>query len=276
MNRLLALACVLFTGCAVLKDLKVAQSLKDKNVAGKPAIVQVTIPEDEDTTYAVDAGVGYSQTVSDSDRQQTDLTVGGEYHKNTVTDEPSDSTVVAVRFDQIWGDPATDSFLPGYGVNFKKDKIKKTESLVPTVDFTLTSKKFGIGRVIGRDGPVGFEWQPSLGAELEQIIEAGDDKPTGRVGRGWVSLDTNLYPLWFAIKGRLQLAASLRVWQDFAESERLDDGNDQHYLRTYSVNYFFDEEQRFGIGVDRVSGENPSEGEPEQHYTQIAFKIHLR
>jgi hypothetical protein len=272
---------VLLSACSAVKDLKVAQSLTDKNVASKPAQIQVTIPKDGDRTYVVDAGVGYTHSfpVNQEKKQQTDLTIGAEYHRNTVTDNPKDSTIASLRLDQIRGDitehddPIT---FPGIGLNFKKDRVKGTESIVPSFDITWRSNHFRIGDVIGRDGPVGFEWQPTLGTEVEFANKAEANNPTGRVGRVWGSLDANLYPAWGAIRSRLQLAGTLRLWQDYAVTSRIDNGRDRHYLRTLSLNYFFDDESRFAVGIDRVSGENPSEGEPDQHYTEISFKVHLR
>jgi hypothetical protein len=280
MRHILLPLLFLTAGCSVVQDLKISQSLTDKNVASKPAHIQVTIPKDGDRTYVVDAGVGYTRTVKvnqDKDRQ-TDLTFGGEYHRSTVTDDQKDSTIASVRVDQLWGDITKDDPItfPGLGINFKKDRVKKTESMVPAMDITWRSERLWIGDVIGRDGPVAFEWQPTFGTEVEFITKAEADNPTGKVGRAWGSLDANLYPAWGAIRSRLQIAGTLRLWQDYAESERIDTGRDRHYLRKLSLNYFFDDENRFGIGVDRVSGENPSEGEPIQHYTQIAFKVHLR
>jgi len=281
MKRLFLSLFIFIGGCSAVKDLKVAQSLTDKNVAGKPARIQVTIPENGDRVYSVDAGVGYTHTVSVNleKNRQTDLTFGGEYHRNTATDKPKDSTIVALRLDQIRGDIAEHDdpiVFPGIGINFKKDRVKGTESIVPSVDITWRSIRFRIGDVIGRDGPVGFEWQPTFGTEIEFVNKADANNPTGRIGRAWGSLDANLYPAWGAIRSRLQLAGTLRLWQDYAKSSRIDTGRDRHYLRKLSLNYFFDEENRFGIGVDRVSGENPSEGEPEQRYTQVSFKVHLK
>jgi hypothetical protein len=272
---------LLLAGCASLPGLKVARSLTDKNLASKPAQVQVTMPRDQHTSYAVDLGVGYTKTIvpgGTNARAQLDLTSGAEYHRNTLADKQQDTTLLSVGGDAQVGE-LTNGFavwFPGVAAKFKKDRIKTTESILPTLSLTLASKPLRIGELIGIHTSVPWEWQPSVAIEEEHDTRAPAGKPRGRVDRSSEELDLNFYPLFRLVKTRVELALTGRAWQDFAKSRSLDTGSDRHYLRKASLTYYLDEPRRFGIGIDRVSGENPSEGQPNQHYTQLTLKIAIK
>lgn len=278
MKRLLLLL-LICTGCASLPGLRIARSLTDKNLASKPAQVQVTMPQDQHTSYAVDLGAGYTKTiVPGGQHAQVDLTTGAEYHRNTLADKAQDTTLVVVSADTQLGelDKNFAVWFPELAGKFKKDRVKTTESILPTVSLTLASKPLHIGELIGLHTAVPWQWQPSFAVEAEHDTRAPAGKPRGRVERSSEELDLSFYPFFRLVKTRVELALTGRAWQDFAKSHSLDTGRDRHYLRKASATYYLDEQRRFGIGVDRVSGENPTEGQPDQHYTQLSLKISIK
>jgi len=280
MKRTLSLL-ILLCGCASLPDgLHVTRSLTDKNTASKPAQLQVTAPKDADRSYAVDFGLGYTRSWSQKDNLQTDLVYGAEYHRNTLTDKKQDSTLVTLGIDQIIGNITPDKgpkadpvWLPSFAAKFKKDRIKSTESFLPTIIVTLASKRLRIGEVIG--STPGFLWQPTAALEWERITRAANHGPTGSTARAWASLDVDIYPLFTKLGSQLDLSLTARAWHDVHQSAVLRTGGSNQYLRKASLTYFIDKDQHFGVGVDRVSGENPSEGQPDQHYTQLTLKLKL-
>jgi hypothetical protein len=273
MKRFLLLVPLAFVDCA---GLQIARSLSDKNLASKPAQAMATSPRDADDSYAVDIGAGYTRPILFRG-SQVDLTFGGEYHRTTLVDKEQDALLLLVRADQQYGDLAETgwSFFPGIALKAKNDEVAGTRSILPTIDFTLASKVLHIGDIISI-GPSAFEWQPTLGVEGDYVIEAPSDIPTGQIGRAWTKLDLVVYPFWDRWRRRLEVAGHVAYWQDFAETTALDTGRDQHYLRTVGITYYFDPERRFAIGATRVSGENPTEAQPEQHYDQVSFKVRIR
>lgn len=275
--RLLLLLCC---GCASIPGLHVTRSLTDKNVASKPAQLQVTMPKDQDRSYAVDFGLGYTHTTSKTERRQTDLTLGAEYHRNTLADKKQDTTLVSLALEKQLGNFVPDKgtpddtvYFPTLAAKYKKDRIKGTQSIMPILSATLASKPLRIGTVNGSS--VGWIWQPTLGTEWERVYRAANNAPTGSTGRLWGSLDLDVFPLFRRSGSQLDLALTGRIWYDASQSRALDTGRDRHYLRKATLTYFIDKDQHFGIGLDRVSGENPSEGQPNQHYTQLSLKLKL-
>lgn len=274
MKRLVLL--LFCSGCASVPGLHIARSLTDKNLASKPAAVQVTVPRDGATSYAVDLGAGYTHTFSKSDNIQQDLTFGAEYHRNTLASQKQDSTIATLNLDWLIGNvdnKADPVWFPTLGLKFKKDRIKGTESAVPGLSSTLASKRLRVGEVIGLRRPVAFAWQPSAGLEWERITRAANNGARGATLRPWSEVDVDIYPLWSRLHSALALSLTGRAWHDLSQSRALRTGRENQYLRKASLSYFLDEDQHFAVGVDRISGENPSEGQAEQHYTQLSFKV---
>jgi len=263
------------TGCASIPGLRVARSLSDKNLASKPAQLQLTAPRDAADSYAIDLGLGYARTIITDTTSQSDLVVGGEYHRNTLADKPQNTMVITIGLDQQRGqlDTAPIVWYPGIATKYKDDQIKHTQSLLPTLSVTLASKPYYIGRVIGQHQSVAWAWQPTAAAEWEQIYHAAQN-PTGHIGRVSAAADVGIYPFWRAMKSRIEFSVTGRAWQDLMRTSALG-GSKRHRLLKISLSYFLDADRHFSIGIDRVSGENPSEGQPDQHYTQLSFRVGL-
>jgi hypothetical protein len=247
--------------------------LTDKNQASQPAEIQVTFPEKGSDSYSVDLGLSALRAFAPS-FGELDLGLGVEVHRNTLLAKQQNTRSVVLTADGVLGDPAKIAWLPQAALKYKEDKIKSTDSVVPSLTITATNHALALGFVRGTP-ELGVMWQPSLGVEYEDIAQAPKGEPTGRVGRIFAQVQVSIYPADHALDRKLELVPSFEIWEDFARSGALKAGSAEQHLSTVSLNYFFDHSRHFALGFDLVRGQNPSDNLPNQHFERIALKVSL-
>jgi hypothetical protein len=266
-------------------EYQLRQNLKDKNVQDKPARIQYSNPSGEKATAAIDAGVSITAIApfSNNDSVNWEFSAGSEYHRNDAPKNKNDSLIaglvatanIALSYypDSAPGAPRIpDSVLyPSFALKYKDDKVKDTQSAVPSFTITGLYEPLKIGYPIGGD-LLTVVWQPTVGTELEKVYEASSG-PTGYVARATTKVEVSAYPLITKLDARLELTASQSTWFDYSESGSIDSGTDTHRLTTLGAMWWFNTDKHFGLGLDYSNGEDPSVGKPEQELFQLSFLV---
>ena len=259
----------------VADRLTVRQSILDKNKVSNPANIQFVSPDDGEDSYVVDAGIKFD-IVPSSLRSSLEAGPSIEYHRNTATDMEQDTLLAG--FDGLWllGDALEQdlvSRLKG-SLAFKDDEVATTEGFQAAGYWLPESRKYGLGLTATGPDQLAFLWQPSIGTEFESIQEARDPSAEGDVIRFRADLDLAIYPFFKALDGgRLELLASLSYWAEAEESGRFRCGEDDFDLIKLGLVYWIDEERHFGVGLDRVKGDDPTKNQFDQDFFAASLKI---
>ena len=107
-----------------------------------------------------------------------------------------------------------------------------------------------------------FKWEPRAGFEYDNVISAKAGDPEGTTVRTYEEIGLYLYPFGGATGDKLVLSATWAHRYDLTTPASV--ARDNHYLRTYSALLYLDSARRIAVGVDRVSGQDPSAGFREQ------------
>jgi hypothetical protein len=270
----LALAGLLASSAAGAGDwqFSLRRTLVDRNAIGLPASLQITLPEDGGSSYAIDLGASVSHTFLRSSLWT--FVAGGEVHRNNQSLREQDLTSGSLALQGQIGEAVgkATAWFPQISLSFRRDGVFGTKSLVPAASLTAAGSPLRIGHVLGPSN-LGILWQPRVGLELQDVVSVPAGQSTGHVGRAFGNVAVAIYPGFQKLGARLEIVSSLTAWQDFAESSALDTRRDRHVLRTVAVNYFLDADKHYALGFSWIDGENPAEGLVEQRYKQIAFKV---
>lgn len=82
-----------------------------------------------------------------------------------------------------------------------------------------------------------------------------------------------MYPASVRLGKRLEIALRLSHWKDISEAQGVEDGRVRHTLTSLAVNYYFDRALHWGLSLEHVDGENPTEDLADQRYTQLGLAI---
>ena len=75
------------------------------------------------------------------------------------------------------------------------------------------------------------------------------------------------------IASRLQFGLSAKYWNELSQSGNFDDGDDSFDNVEVYINYYLDDEHRFGLGLTYFDGDNPTDGLLDQRYTQFGIVV---
>jgi len=270
----LALAGLLASSAAGAGDWKFSlrRSLVDRNAILLPASLQITLPEDGGSSYAVDLGASVSRTFLGSELWT--FVAGGEVHRNNQSLREQNLTSGSLALQGQVGEAVgkATAWFPQLSLSFRRDGVFGTKSVVPAASLTAAGSPLRIGRVLGPPN-LGILWQPRVGFELQEVLSAPAGRSTGHVGRAFGNVAVAVYPGFQKLGARLEIVASITASRDVAKSSALDMGRDNHVLRSVAVNYFLDTDKHYALGFSWINGENPLEGLREQRFKQIAFKV---
>lgn len=266
---------------------KLRRSLDDKNQASKPAAVMVTLPGGgRGATWAIDAGLKAADCLS-CRAFQLEWNLGAEYHRHTDIQKPQNAVGASAGLELLLGPREPSGGLVSDTMHdlvltaqFKSDVQHATRSALVYLDYTpidflrsglvVPSKK----QAGGKARWVAFSWLPTVGPEMEDVAQASG-QPTGTALRLRGALDVGVYPLATAFDSRVLLYGRGEIRQTLASSTSAEPvGTWTHLVRAGAL-HFFDEAQRFAVGVEYANGQNPREGLAPQENWQIGLRVQL-
>lgn len=254
---------------------RIRQSTADKNTIEKPAQFQFVSPQDGgDNSYAIDVGLTarfWGGLVGDNNTWELGPTV--EYHKQTLATKPQDNLQAGLNSILVVGDVTEGMGHYFQGVaKFKRDTKNTGNGFLGQLDYTPLDKHLWLGQARGWP-ELKFLWQPTIGLQYESSDDVAKTKNSGDAFRGKANAEIGIYPLATTLQKRLELVGRFTYWYRFADSGEYRNLPTDNRLWNASLNFYFDEDSHFGVGVDYVNGSDPERGLAKQELITASFKM---
>lgn len=257
--------------------MKIRQSIKDKNRSDLPATFQYTNAGNAKDSKAFDAAValdllstplGIQRWV---DASKHELLFTGEYHYNSAKDAKQDTELLGLSGDFYLGKAAGLDHRLTVEAGYKADRRLTGEGFQGEISYYPYSR--GLALWSERQGCIGnyqfeYEFRPEIGVEYEK--GDGELKPFREGDRQSfkASMGVALYP-W----KNLEWTTSVNYWRHFgAEGVYNLFHDDQVYFQS-SMIYYLNEGRNFGVGVDYLHGDHPTEGKYDVDAWQFGVRM---
>jgi hypothetical protein len=256
------------------KRLRVRESFNDVIPDAPGAALSALFKAGGTDGAALHGGVKFD-LVDPSKAVAAGLSVGPlvEVHRHFNSHERELTYMIGAGAEGLYGDPKDFGQRVTVVAAYKNDRELHREGSQVGMRYSMESESIGLGEPAGPDA-LGLAWQPVVGLEWENRAKVSRGEQTGRIVRGFGSLQVVLFPAHRIIEKRVEVAASYGIWSDFFETSRIIDHNDDHQLIKASVTVFPDPGRHVGIGFDFLRGEDPTNGMRYQKYG--AFTVRLR
>jgi hypothetical protein len=262
------------------KRANVQQVIKDKNSTDRPAYFSLTYPKgkpaQKDASVAADLEIVQSDSFflgpcieyvqKSGDKPQDQLTAGA--NSTWLID-------VGPKVD-IAGTPVSRVTLRNETeVKYKNDAVAHARGLSAATRFAVFSPggawTWGPYLIWPPNSQIGFRWEPRIGIEYDNAVRSTSATPEGATVRTYAEIGLYLYPFARSLRHRFVLSFSYAHRRDLATPSSV--RKDDHYFRVYSALIYLDADRRFALGLDRVSGQDPSNGFAEQAFVRVSLKV---
>jgi len=245
-------------------NLKIAQSLTDKNKIALPALFQYVHPAHGGDSAQIDIALSLSHDIGS-------LAAGftSEYHYNNASTKLQDSLALGGKLDAVFGPNTRDGQLVRGAVAYKRDNLVSGDGVIADLVWFVAIPGWHIGDfywewgnfLVGRVEPfVGLQEEFGNGAKAFK----DGNRVSSRVG---ISLKASLFPDYLA--NRLDLDISESYWRHMQTSGGFDLYEKNQAYSVASLTYWLntgsdssgklsDKEKHFGVSAKYTYGDNPS------------------
>ncbi len=254
--------------------ISITQSLRDKNTANEPAFASVTVPDDgrveslvavaarftRDTDgtnpkFRVGAATQYNYNSALGARQNV-FFGGGQVELRTGSKDPGR----VFRFTRVKGTGGYKRNGEAHTKAIEADAYATYEQNRPESDGTTAV-------LLGRRAEIA----PQVGLEFERIISAATAEAKGQRIRAMLAAQINVTPAP-VLADRLVFSGSFAyrrdVQTDFAGSDR------DHPFGQVGVAVALDPNKVFSIAVERLLGDDPTQGFSSRGQWRMGLKVH--
>ncbi len=259
-----------------LDHVSIRQSLKDKNFINKAALLQLTLPDEGAKTRLVAAAATFDLYPRSSD---PNFNIGLSAQFNENTSESSRQNSFFGGADAVWLRDLDTTSSPRFSRltvagGFKRDGVKQTKGMAASSYWSLEQLQNKDDAYSGLPLGTFAEYLPLVGVEHDWAIETAKMLDEGHVTRALASVSFNAYPLAGIGSGKqfilsAELSYRRDILTDFEDSDR------DHPLGVFGVAVSVDRDERFLIALERVDGEDPSEGFEAQGLWRVSLKVQL-
>lgn len=267
----------------------VRQSVLDKTLIDKPALLQYSAPRGGSDSFAADLGISYNRLLfSDSTRafpNQVYQRILTEYHY-TDGKEEKNSFIAGLGHDFFLGASSATVQRVSLDTVYKRDEVLAGDAASLSLVWQLSSAELPIkigdfwmdwGFMSARIAPyVGFEAEFGDGA-----IKGTRDGDRTSLKAG-VALTGLLFPDYLGNRLEMSLAGS--GWSHLNRSGAYEQFNDCQFAASASLTYWLDaasdplgslaeEEKHFGITTRYLHGDNPLTSEFDQNLWSVGFSV---
>jgi hypothetical protein len=246
-------------------NLKIAQSLTDKNKNTLPALFQYVHPAHGGDSAQIDMALSLSH---DIDSLSAGFT--SEYHYNNAATKLQDSLALGGKLDAVLGPNTEYGQLVRGSVAYKRDNLVSGDGVLADLMWFVSIPGWHVGDFY-------WQWGNFLTGRIEPVLGLQDEAGNGASAafkngnrfsaRAGISLKASLFPSYLA--NRLDLDISESYWRHISTSGGFDlYSRDQSYFvgsLTYWLNTgtdpsgkLQDKEKHFGISAKYTYGDNPS------------------
>lgn len=251
-------------------NLKIAQSLTDKNKNTLPALFQYIHPAEGADSAQIDMALSLSHDIENPWKVPLSAGATAEYHYNNAATKLQDSLALGGKLDAVFGPNTEYGQLVRGAVAYKRDNLVSGEGVLADLMWFVSIPGWHIGDfqwqwgnfLIGRIEPV-LGLQEEAGNGASAAFKSGN-RFSARAG---ISLKASLFPDYLA--NRLDLDISESYWRHISTTGVFDFySRDQSYFvgsLTYWLNTgsdpsgkLQDKEKHFGVSAKYTYGDNPS------------------
>jgi hypothetical protein len=215
---------------AVIKKVKLQQSVFDKDAFAKPASISYTHSGGGSSSYALDVGLGlemqprffpWGETLSSS--------FGVDYHRNSTVGALKNLFQAGAQFEDTLGFAASSGVsLDTTGdVAYKVNRVNHVDSVEGSFKIhpVITFEKMGLAGLsflntdnFHRTGCARWRWEPFFGAQYENAVQTGSATASGRHVLLGYGAELLLYPFYRSIGKKVEVTASYKGWQPFSQT----------------------------------------------------------
>jgi len=260
------------------------ESITDKNKESSPASAFFLKPQGQERTYGIDAAVLYDFQLKS---RSTSLFSYASYDRNTAIEVEQDLLTAGFGWERQvdfgrrgWGPVYTAT------ADYKRDGTAGARGARLTTGLTIDSELKGgtAGHPQWYPGSPGprragkyFSWQWEWAAYLQwdKTASAENGGPAGDIFRSFGDLSAYAYPGGDRIKNQVEVELSYRYTWNFDRSRQLDVGDSTVALFRSSLNLYFTEDRKYGLGIDYARGADPVEGLARQTFYRVSFKAQI-
>lgn len=249
----------------------VRKGLSNKNFAKDPAAIQWTAPNNGKSSTATDIGLAFKLIESETNINNPWILLPKfEFHKNTETEKPQDTIKAGIIFTKLFDAEEKYTHYLETSLEYKNDRKNTGQGVTASIGYTPTYAPLHLGYT--GFGPFQYMITPWIAAQVEQADGLKSEDASGVVARIKPCLQLAIYPLHDYVKKNFEILVGDQLWINLSRSGTFKNYSRHQNLFSSSLNLYFDKHQRFGIGVDFTSGENPEEGLARQTTTSLALK----
>jgi hypothetical protein len=245
----------------VIKQIKLQQSVFDKDAFAKPASISYTHAGGASSSFAVDAGLGvelqprffpWGETLSSS--------LGLDYHRNSTVGALKNLLQVGGQFEDTRGFAATSGFaLDTVGdVAYKVNRVKHVDSIEGSLKMhpVITFEKMGLSGLsflntdnFHRTGCARWRWEPFFGAQYENAVQSGSTTESGRHLLITYGAELFLQPFYRSMGKKVEVTASYKGWQPFSQTGVYAEERNSSFFEA-QITYLFVESNPIKIGAE--------------------------
>lgn len=261
-------------GCGDLfESLQIRQDIDVKDQIAKPALLQLQLPTRSDEEATLLAKVGVLTTLCSTAHWTVDLAAA--YFRNTEDASAQDSRRLGLVLGWIPSSGRITPVLNGEGM-VKQNRIKRTSSVVGSVDLTATGDAGGWvpnTYVSLRGTSITLVWAPYVGIEYER--EFASDSSEKQFLRPLVRADVELL-LGRRTEPVCQVTVETAVRRD-VKDEFLAARRTYGYVSA-GVTYNFARSKRVlgGIGATYVRGSDPTQDLARGSFVEIGLRVRIK
>jgi hypothetical protein len=246
---------------AVIKKIKLQQSVFDKDAFAKPASISYTHSGAGSSSFALDAGLGFEmqprffpwgETLSSS--------LGLDYHRNSTVGALKNLFQAGAQFEDTLGFAASSgiSFDTAGDIGYKINRVKHVDSVEGSFKIhpVITFEKMGLAGLsflntdnFHRTGCARWRWEPFVGAQYENAVQTGSATESGRHVLISYGAELLLQPFYRSIGKKVEVTASYKGWQPFSQTG-VYRGERNSSIFEAEITYLFVESNPIKVGAE--------------------------
>ena len=252
----------------------VRKGLSNKNFAKDPASISWISPDDGESSTATDIGLAFRLIESSNDINSPWILLPKiEYHKNTLTDKKQDTFKAGIIFSRYFNAEEALTHCIETSAEYKNDRKQVGQGAAISISYTPTYAPLHLGYT--GSGPFQYMFTPWVAIQAEKADGIKENDSNGSVSRIKASMQLAIYPLHDFFNKNFEVILSYQNWFNISRSGTFDSYDHNQHLFNSTLNIYFDNKQRFGVGIDYSSGENPEEGMAHENTISSALKVKL-
>lgn len=264
------------------------QSFQSRNAKAEPALFTFTKPTEKQASWLLNAAIGVN--LLKPNNAVLSLDPYFEYHKNTLIDKEQDNWQLGLSSEWQNRNLKEKQWSPIFitAIKYNEDNIHKNTSFqgnlyitplfkgkaMDPAYFWIPNNTSNFGRILQ------FSYTPYLGLENENRINTVEQASAGSIFRAVVRVtaEVSLFPKNRQLRDKFGFYIDWQYRNNFHETvPNLTKSEHQYFTSSFNYTFFSadDGTKSAKIGLDYVSGENPTRNFEQQSFYAVSLKVKL-